>query len=221
MSRPTVLPTSESSRKGFALSKRKKNLAIASSALTAGAVLTWKLKSLKSLFGIRTAKGAEYLSEFKEGAFEIRLYSAHAVAEVTISGERDTAVSEGFRALFQYISGRNESGTEFQMTSPVSQVKVDGGWQSSFFLPTSVDLAHLPHSSDPRVRVFAVPSRRCAFLTFSGKSGPIEFAYQSRRLQNWIRNHGWTPEAAPTLDLYDPPFTLPYFKKNAVQIELG
>jgi hypothetical protein len=57
----------------------------------------------------------------RDGDIEIREYPALVAAEVSVGGERDTAVREGFRLLAGYIFGGNDGGRRIAMTAPVMQ----------------------------------------------------------------------------------------------------
>ena len=48
---------------------------------------------------------AKYTGTLKDGDFEVRDYPAMVAAEVSASGDRGDASSQGFRLLAGYISG--------------------------------------------------------------------------------------------------------------------
>lgn len=57
----------------------------------------------------------------KDGNIEIRDYDPMIVAEVTVEGERYSAINHGFRILAGYIFGGNVAQTKIVMTAPVIQ----------------------------------------------------------------------------------------------------
>ena len=57
----------------------------------------------------------------KEGSFELRRYDTYIVAETIVKGGFKAVGNEGFRRLFEYISGNNQTKQEIAMTSPVTQ----------------------------------------------------------------------------------------------------
>ena len=63
----------------------------------------------------------KYVVVEKNNEIEIRDYAPMIVAETEVSGERDKAIREGFRAIAAYIFGDNSSAQKVAMTAPVTQ----------------------------------------------------------------------------------------------------
>jgi hypothetical protein len=76
-----------------------------------------------SLWGsiVSNVEHPKYKVVESDRSIEIRDYEAMIVAEVGVAGERDKAISEGFRILANYIFGNNLSSRKVAMTAPVSQ----------------------------------------------------------------------------------------------------
>ncbi|XP_066267359.1 heme-binding protein 2-like [Branchiostoma lanceolatum] len=115
--------------------------------------------------------------------YEERLYEPAKWTSVTISGsEYSSAVSEGFRKLFQYISGANEDQAKIPMTVPVLNKVTPGQGSSmdvtvSFFVPYA-DQTSPPEPSDPDVFTNTLPQMTAFVRHFSG------FA----RDNDWVEN---------------------------------
>lgn len=60
----------------------------------------------------------------RQGAIEIRDYAPMIVAQVTVTGQRQAAISQGFRQLADYIFGNNLPAQKVAMTAPVIQQAV-------------------------------------------------------------------------------------------------
>jgi hypothetical protein len=63
---------------------------------------------------------AAYKTVEKDGAFEIRNYAPHILAETVVEGDLEQAGNKAFNRLFRYISGDNRSRDKVAMTAPVS-----------------------------------------------------------------------------------------------------
>ena len=99
----------------------------------------------------------------EEKPFEIRVYEPMIIAEVQVSGDRDSATNQGFRLIADFIFGNNEgtnqASQKIAMTAPVTiekqtQAKLpvsstqeelaDGVWRIQFVMPSEYTLANLP-----------------------------------------------------------------------------
>ena len=64
---------------------------------------------------------AKYKVLEREGDFELRQYEPQIVAETLVEGDFQDVGNEGFRRLYDYISGKNRKQQTIPMTAPVSQ----------------------------------------------------------------------------------------------------
>ena len=70
---------------------------------------------------VSNVEQAKYSVVASEKDIEIRNYAPVIVAETEVAGERDKAISEGFRTIADYIFGSNLSSQKVVMTAPVTQ----------------------------------------------------------------------------------------------------
>ncbi len=176
----------------------------------------------------------KYTVEARSGDFEVRLYEPTIVAEVTVGGSRDAAVNEGFRILAGYIFGGNEpsakiamtapvtqqAGEKIAMTAPVTQAGSAGGWVVRFTMPASWSLQALPKPRDGRIRLVPVPERRMAAVRFSGLRTDARMASEAERVADFVRSRKLQPKGSPVYAYYDPPWTLPFLRRNEVLQEV-
>ena len=202
-------------------------------------------ESVLSIVGIRVGtEEPAHTSERIAGSVEMRRYDARIAAETTVAaGEADEneARSEGFRRLAGYIFGRNISadgrsnrvamtapvaqsttGTKIAMTAPVAQaaqdVEVGLGWVIRFFMPSSWTLDTLPTPIDDRVRLVEVPPQAYAVLRFSGDRGPKAVAAKTAELMEVLRQYGFEADGEPAAWFYDPPWTVPFLRRNEIAV---
>jgi hypothetical protein len=179
---------------------------------------------------------ARYSVVSSEGPIEIREYAPQIVAETTVAGERDEAIREGFRRLAGYIFGGNAprqkiamtapvvqapKGEKIAMTAPVDQARVTDGWRVTFTMPAEYTMASLPQPSDDAVRLTQLPAKRMAAIRFSGVASESDLAENERKLLDFASERGLTPKGAPHYAFYDPPWTLPWNRRNEVMVEIG
>lgn len=167
-----------------------------------------------------THKGYEmppYRVEATEGGYELRDYGSHLVAEVTVAGDRSTAVSRGFSALAGYIFGGNAEGAKIAMTVPVAQTPAGAEtWTVRFMMPAAWTEATLPAPKDARIRFVEVAPERQVAERFSGIPQTADLARRAGALRAWAEGRGMRVTAGPHYYFYDAPMTLPWRRRNEV-----
>ena len=125
-------------------------------------------------------------------------------------------------------AGSRETLSETQsesiaMTAPVTmQPGGDGQWTMSFSMPSKYTMGTLPKPTDARVRLLEVPERTVAVIRFSGRFGDEERrAENARSLLKWLAESKWYKATGkPFYAGYDPPFTLPFLRRNELLIDV-
>ncbi len=203
------------------------------------AILTVLLQTGCSLFGIRSSEEAAYKLLQEQGQFQIRQYEPLVVATTLVDGDFDEAGKQAFRRLFNYISGDNRSqqeismttpvlasedsaikGSKIAMTAPVTAEEQGLGWRISFVLPAAFTLQNAPVPSDERVSLTQLPSHRVAVRQYPGSWSQAKFDDNAELLSQWLRQHHFQPNSPPRLARYDPPWTLPFLRRNEVLIDI-
>jgi hypothetical protein len=162
---------------------------------------------------------------------EIRDYAPMIVAETQVTGERDEAINRGFRIIADYIFGNNtvapmtapvtqQASEEIAMTAPVTQQGNDNTWKVRFIMPSSYFMETLPKLSNPAVELRDIPAKRLVVIRFSGLGGDDSLKRHTNELDDFIRAKNLTPQSAPTYAFYNPPWTLPFLRRNEVMREI-
>ena len=170
------------------------------------------------------------------GDFELRQYESSIVAETTVEGDFHEVGNEGFRRLFDYISGKNRkkqsipmtapvsqeaSSEKIPMTAPVNQEKVGEAWRITFFMPSTLTMETLPEPLDPRVKLMKIPGRLMAALSYSGTWSRERYEGKEQRLKELIRQRNLKIEGEPVFARYNPPFMPWFLRRNEVLIPVG
>ncbi|ANP47983.1 hypothetical protein ATE48_07090 [Candidatus Viadribacter manganicus] len=175
---------------------------------------------------------------YEDGPFQIRDYAPIVVAETRVSGDRAGAINEGFRKLARYIFGANEpnrniamtapvaqrqanlSGQRIAMTAPVAQTGSGQDWIVSFYMPPSMRLEDAPRPLDQDVSLHQSPARRIAIVRFSGFASQDNLERHAQRLRQNLAARGQTALGPISYNFYDPPWTLPWTRRNEVMVEI-
>lgn len=169
-----------------------------------------------------------------DGKIEVRQYPPMIVAEVEVKGERMKALNEGFRLIADYIFGNNLSSKKVAMTAPVTQepgdkiamtapVTQDGSgdsWKVRFVMPVQYTLDTLPKPKNDAVHLISIPARKVVAIRFSGSNTDKNINSHRAQLVEYIQEHKLAVISPSTTAFYNPPWTLPFLRRNEVVFEL-
>jgi hypothetical protein len=180
----------------------------------------------------------DYTVIYKDGNIEYRQYEPYLVSETLIenTGEYNDAGNEGFRRLFRYISGANESQAKISMTAPVAQTPSSEkiamtvpvqqgesaeGWRVAFMLPSQFTMETAPVPTDDRVQIRAMPGRLMAVLRYSGRWTDSNFEKKKSLLGAAVDVQSIDRIGEFQSAFYNPPFTPPFMRRNEVMVEVN
>jgi hypothetical protein len=178
---------------------------------------------------------AKYKVLESEGNIEVREYEPTIVAEVAVQGERRQALNQGFRLIADYIFGNNlsskkvamaapvtqEAGEKIAMTAPVTQDGNGESWKVRFVMPAGYTLDSLPKPKNDEVHLLAVPARKTVVIRFSGYNTNKNINSHRETLLQYIAAHHLAVAGPPTTAFYNPPWTLPFLRRNEIMFELS
>jgi effector-binding domain-containing protein len=171
----------------------------------------------------------------RSGNIEIRDYPPMIVAEAEVRGERREAIGNGFRVIADYIFGNNTSAQKVPMTAPVTQEgnekiamtapvtqQADADtWRVRFIMPSAYTMETLPKPNNPAVKLKEVAAKRFAVIRFSGMAGDDSLERQTKELRDFLGARNLAPLSPPTYAFYNPPWTLPFLRRNEVMVEIA
>jgi hypothetical protein len=104
--------------------------------------------------------------------------------------------------------------------APASGEGAAQGYRMHFVMPSAYTLETLPRPRDARVRLREIPAQRMAVIRFSGFAGEDKVRERTNELLGWLRSEGLQPAGSAQLARYDPPWTLPFLRRNEVMVPL-
>jgi hypothetical protein len=149
---------------------------------------------------------------------EVRQYAPSIQAVTQLGGAGDS--SEGFRRLAGYIFGGNERSQSIAMTAPVQETLEQSGPTMAFTLPAEYDFEDLPAPDSEQVTLVPVPGRIVAAIRFSGWATDGKVASMRQELLAVLDRNGIATVGVPTLNQYNPPWTLPFLRRNEIAVEI-
>jgi len=181
----------------------------------------------------------------KSGNFELRQYAPMLVAETLVDGDMDDAGSTGFRRIADYIFGNNQVQTstgsakiamtapvtmepqsqKIAMTAPVALMPAESmgaskQWRVHFVMPSQYNMNTIPTPKNPDVKLREIPGKLFAVSSFTGFNTQTRVQAKTDELNVWIGQKNLKVLSQAQLARYDPPWTLPMFRRNEVMIEV-
>ena len=101
--------------------------------------------------------------------YEIRKYPNRLVIET------NSVQGNGFRKLFNYISGNNKENEEIKMTVPVTQEIKNENMTMQFYLPSKFNKDNAPKPVDSEVKILTIEGGYYAVIEYSGRSSDKNF----------------------------------------------
>jgi len=170
----------------------------------------------------------------KDEPFEIREYPPLIVAQVEVPGDLSEASSAGFRLIANYIFGNNISvrggglttaepvPEKIAMTVPViAEGKGDQKtWLIQFVMPKQYTMDTLPKPNNPQVKLLAVGPQKLAVIRFTGFVSDDKVQEKTAELMAWIKSRNELPLGNPRLARYNPPWSIPWMRRNEILIPI-
>jgi hypothetical protein len=184
-----------------------------------------------------------------DAQFEVRHYAPILIAETIVEGDMDAASSKGFRLIADFIFGNNLSpdtdkkskiamtapvtvepqSSKIAMTAPVTvepqaaepSMKTTKTWRINFVMPSKYTLATIPKPKNNAVTLREVPSKYFIVHKYSGFNTASRVQAKTDEAVEWATKRSYKIIGTPQLSRYDPPWTLPMFRRNEIMIEIA
>jgi effector-binding domain-containing protein len=189
-----------------------------------------------SIIGVSDTPQAKYSTEKSQDEFAIRIYKPLVEAQITVKDDDyKSAVNKGFRALFKYITGANSvnqkismttpvitenNSQNIEMTAPVFIADSNNSWTIAFVLPDNYTLDTAPKPTNSDIKLVAKPQNKVAVITFNGSLNKDSIDENTKKLKTWISENDIKVVGEPMAAGYNPPWTIPYFRRNEIQISI-
>lgn len=190
-----------------------------------------------------------YEVRISQASFELRDYAPLLIAQTLVDGDMDEASNKGFRLIADFIFGNNlavnsEQAAKIAMTAPVTvepqsskiamtapvtvepqagDTSVAGArqWRVHFVMPSQYTLATIPKPKNPAVTLHEVPRKYMVVHRYSGFNTLARVQEKTNEALAWAQQQSLKVLGTPQLSRYDPPWTLPMFRRNEIMVEVA
>ena len=160
----------------------------------------------------------------KDGPFEVREYAEKIIAQVEVEGSYQDATSRGFKLLADFIFGNNTNPSlqsdKIEMTAPLISEKDKHKWLISFVMPSEYSLDTLPKPNNADVKIIALEIEKYAVIVFSGLVRESSFEEKITLLKNYVEENNFIVDGNVQIARYNPPWTLPFFRRNELLLKI-
>lgn len=141
----------------------------------------------------------------RDGAFELRRYSAAVAVETEQAGTRAEALAAGYGRLADYAYAESRAGDPFPLLTPLFATRdaADGPWRVRLVLPET----GAPAEQGAGLTRVDLPARRVALIRFTGLVSDMLVHNKEVELREWMAAQMLTPAGASELALYGSPAT--------------
>ncbi|KAB8033470.1 SOUL family heme-binding protein [Fluviispira multicolorata] len=177
---------------------------------------------------------AKYKVTIADGPFEVREYEEMIVATVETSGEQKDALQEGFFLLANYIFGNNTTQKKIPMTAPISRrsekipmtvpvIQKRNGehlWSVEFVLPSYFNLDTIPTPNNSRVQLFEREKQKFLVIRYKGRNTKKNIQAHLDKIISYAQIKEIKIKGPFYLSYYNPPWTLPFLRRNEIMFEI-
>jgi len=205
------------------------------------------LALLVGFLGMESAMAIEepkYEVRTSQAPFELRHYAPTLIAQTLVEGDMDAASNKGFRLIADFIFGNNlaagsEQAAKIAMTAPVTvepqsskiamtapvtiepQLGSAQQWRIHFVMPSQYTLATIPKPKNSAVTLHELPSKYFVVHRYSGFNTEARVQEKTDEALAWAKQQSLKVVGTPQLSRYDPPWTLPMFRRNEIMVEVA
>lgn len=198
--------------------------------------LSGLMKNIPGVFGIRFEEEPKFYVILKDSHKQIRKYRPFILAQTLVLGDFETARDLGYKRLSRFLQGHNSFQEKMMMTTPVFQVRGDRmsmtsipeasdqpkeSWILSFIMPARFNMGSIPHPIEKSIKLIKVPSVIVASLRYNGPNTEAQMDIKTQELYSWLESHPkYKTISEPRFAQYDPPYVIPIFRRNEIQVTL-
>jgi effector-binding domain-containing protein len=90
----------------------------------------------------------------------------------------------------------------------------------AFVLPSGYTVSTAPVPLDSAVLIKEIPDKKVAVIRYSGSLSEQSIEEKAEELKNWLTKQGYQAISPSRSAAYDPPWTLPFLRRNEVHIDI-
>tara|TARA_B100000029_G_scaffold492388_1_gene553634 strand:- start:385 stop:951 length:567 start_codon:yes stop_codon:yes gene_type:complete len=176
--------------------------------------------SFTMLLGESKYKEPEFTLVSKDSNIEIREYSKYVVAKTSRSVNDEKNENNMFRTLASYIFGDNHDDAKIPMTAPVTTFKDNNTSEMIFYMLDADSIDDLPYTDVEGIDFDIFTLGKCATVSFSWFTSDKRVKKYESQLKDYLKKNNITTNGPFMLNRYDPPWKLPFLRRNEIIVRI-
>jgi len=156
----------------------------------------------------------------KYNNIEIREYGEYIIAKTTINKNFNVSENNMFRTLASYIFGNNHENKKIPMTAPVTTVTRSNSFDMIFYMLNADNVGDLPATDIKNVIFDSFKLGKCAAIKFSWFTNEKKIARYKQKLEKYLIDNNLEPYSDYMVNRYDPPWRIPFLRRNEVLVRI-
>jgi hypothetical protein len=103
----------------------------------------------------------------------------------------------------------------------ISMMTTSNKWRVHFVMPSQYNLTSIPKPKNSEVSLKEVPGKIFAVHSYTGLNNFSKVQTKTDELSAWVQEKKLKSLGNPQLLRYDPPWTLPMFRRNEIMLEIS
>ena len=101
-----------------------------------------------------------------------------------------------------------------------SNITGSNKWRVHFVMPSQYSMANIPQPKNADVKLREIPGKYFAVNSYTGFNTQSGVQAKTDLLMAWVQEKKLKALSNPQLSRYDPPWTLPMFRRNEIMVEI-
>jgi hypothetical protein len=144
--------------------------------------------------------------------------SAKIAMTAPVTQEPQLEKSEKIAMTAPVTMGAASNTTDSNTTD--SNMAGSNKWRIHFVMPSKYTMANIPQPKNADVKLREIPGKYFAVYNYTGFNTKSQVQAKTDELVAWVREKNLKALSSPQLSRYDPPWTLPMFRRNEIMIEI-
>ena len=178
------------------------------------------ITSISMLFAEQKYKEPQYDLLSKDNNIEIRQYDKYVVAKTTVLKADSNEDNNMFRTLASYIFGGNSKNQSIPMTAPVTTFDDKEKHNMIFYMLDVNNAEDLPLPNNTNITLDTFSLNKCAVIKFSWFTSESRIKRYKNELKKYLEDNSLVAISSYMVNRYDPPWRLPFMRRNEIIVQI-